>query len=70
MRQVSCLDEDFRAGIAGGCVAVLSAESCREGEMDAVAGAGQGCVWVCTDVRAGRANLPYWLHLVEVIFLV
>ena len=54
MRQVSCLDEDFRAGIAGGCVAVLSAESCREGEMNAVAGAGQGCVWVCTDVRACR----------------
>ncbi len=35
-----------------------------------IAGAGQACVWVCTDARssAGEADLPYFMHLLEVTF--
>ena len=48
--------------VAGGCVAVLSAGCGLEGIMDAVAGAGQGCVWVCTDARACRDGAsPVWV---------
>ena len=40
--------------VVGACFAVLSEGCGLEGIMDAVAGAGQGCVWVCTDARACR----------------
>jgi hypothetical protein len=61
----------LRAGVAGACVAVLSVVCGLEGlGGDVIAGAGQACVWVCTDARAraGTADLPYWRHLSEVTF--
>ena len=70
MRQVSCLDEDFKAGIAGGCVALLSVGYCLEGGVGTrLQGQGKvvfGCALM--RARAGRAFLPYWQHLLEVTF--
>ena len=46
---------ELNAGVAGACDAVLSVGCGLEGEGgDVIAGAGQGCVWVCTDARACR----------------
>ena len=38
----------------GVCVAVLSMGCGLEGLGDVILGAGQACVWVCTDARACR----------------
>ena len=51
----------MRAGIVFACVAVLSVGCDLEGVGYAGAGAGQGCVWVCTDARACRDGAsPIW----------
>ncbi len=72
---MSCLDDDFRAGVAGACVSVLSVGcSLREGEMrlQGLGKIGQGLGFACAlmRARAGTAILPYWRHLLEVIFRV
>ena len=48
--------------VAGACVALLSVGCGLEGRMDAVAGAGRGCVRVCTHARACReGQSPLWI---------